>query len=139
MPIDLVLRIPEDHVATHLVLDRARFFDFEARVLIQSLMQHMKRFPKGPDLSLMRAEFDNLKSKDVIASSQRVGRRSPQRAFAEHDLVMVTRPAQGGYFGKACGRPPKTHKRKVTAPAGAVTATISPSDSRGSRDGLSCP
>jgi hypothetical protein len=81
VPLDLVLRIPEDRVATLLAFDRARLFDFQARVLIQSLMQLMKRFPKGPDFSLTKAQFDNLKSQDVIASSQWVGRRSPPRAL----------------------------------------------------------
>ena len=67
--------------------DLARFFDVETRVLNQSVKRHLERFPKGWAFQLTKAQFDDLKSQDVISSGQWGGRRSPPRAFTEHGVV----------------------------------------------------
>lgn len=69
--------------------DLARFFDVETRVLNQSVKRHLERFPKGWAFQLTKAQFDDLKSQDVISSGQWGGRRSPPWAFTEHGVVMV--------------------------------------------------
>ena len=61
-----------DVTGTRVVLDQdlARFFDVETRVLNQSVKRHLERFPKGWTFQLTKAQFDDLKSQDVISSDQ---------------------------------------------------------------------
>ena len=86
MPVQIV-----DVTGARVVLDQdlARFFDVETRVLNQSVKRHLDRFPKGWTFQLTKAQFDDLKSQDVISSGQWGGRRSPPWAFTEHGVVMV--------------------------------------------------
>ena len=86
MPVQIV-----DVTGVRVVLDQdlARFFDVETRVLNQSVKRHLERFPKGWAFQLTKAQFDDLKSQDVISSGQWGGRRSPPWAFTEHGVVMV--------------------------------------------------
>ncbi len=84
MPVQIV-----DVTGARVVLDQdlARFFDVETRVLNQSVKRHLERFPKGWAFQLTKAQFDDLKSQDVISRGQWGGRRSPLWAFTEHGVV----------------------------------------------------
>lgn len=68
--------------------DLAEYFDVETRVLNQAVKRNEDRF-KDYCFQLSEAEFERLKSQDVMSNEGRGGRRTPPWVFTEHGVVMA--------------------------------------------------
>jgi ORF6N domain len=70
-------------------IDVARLFAVETRKLNQQVTRNKDKFGDDFAFRLTNAEFENLKSQNVIASSAWGGARHPPIAFTEHGVVMA--------------------------------------------------
>jgi hypothetical protein len=68
--------------------DLAVFYDVEPRVLAQAVKRNPDRFPEDFMFVLSDAEWQNLKSQNVIASWG--GTRTAPMAFTEHGVAMLS-------------------------------------------------
>ena len=67
----------------------ADLYGVETRALVQAVKRNGDRFPSDFMFQLSRAEFDDLRSQNVMSSSWG-GRRSPPYAFTEQGVAMLS-------------------------------------------------
>lgn len=67
----------------------AALLQVETRVLNQAVRRNRDRFPPNWVFEVSEGEFDDLKSRGVISSPTRGGRRSAPLVFTEHGVVLA--------------------------------------------------
>ena len=69
--------------------DLAELYDVPVRQLNQQVKRNLHRFPPDFRFKLSGAEYENLRSQNVISSSEHGGRRYVPHAFTEHGAIMA--------------------------------------------------
>ena len=69
--------------------DLAELYGVPVRQLNQQVKRNSDRFPKDFRFELTSAEYENLRSQNVISSSKHGGRRYLPHAFTEHGAIMA--------------------------------------------------
>ena len=69
--------------------DLAELYDVPVRQLNQQVKRNSDRFPADFLFPVTAAEYENLRSQNVISSSKHGGRRYLPHAFTEHGAIMA--------------------------------------------------
>jgi len=69
--------------------DLAELYGVPVRQLNQQIKRNLNRFPADFRFTVTAAEYENLKSQNVISSSTHGGRRYLPNAFTEHGAIMA--------------------------------------------------